>query len=276
MKTSKKSTFIKLDRSILGWRWYQDANTFRLFLHLLLTANIKPSGIGEITIGRGEVAVSYMSVANTLKLSIQEVRTAFRHLKVTGEITITRYSKFSVISIVNYESYQARQHTLQQSDQQTPNSQPTSEQHHLKNIRNKEYKEINDDGVPLEELIDDSSDVFVYEQAFTTLPKIVQSQFTELVEQLSQRYWSREITDSEFFAVFQMLHGFCLSKSLPFVVDSDFVGLLTKAFEISSSKNACNVKYLSGIYQKFIERNITTVSLYEDAEYKRWKEKNGI
>lgn len=142
MKTSKKSTFIKLDRSILGWRWYQDANTFRLFLHLLLTANIKPSGIGEITIGRGEVAVSYMSVANTLKLSIQEVRTAFRHLKVTGEITITRYSKFSVISIVNYESYQARQHTLQQSDQQTPNSQPTSEQHHLKNIRIKELKEI--------------------------------------------------------------------------------------------------------------------------------------
>lgn len=124
MKTSKKSTFIKLDRSILTWRWYQDANTFRLFLHLLLTANIKPSSIGEITIGRGEVAVSYMSVANTLKLSIQEVRTAFRHLKVTGEITITRYSKFSVISIVNYESYQAKQHTLQQSDQQTPNSQP--------------------------------------------------------------------------------------------------------------------------------------------------------
>lgn len=142
MERRKKSTFIKLDRSILTWRWYHDGNTFRLFLHLLLTANIKPSGIGEITIGRGEVAVSYMSVANTLKLSIQEVRTAFRHLKVTGEITITRYSKFSVVSIVNFELYQSKQHSLQQSDEQSDNSQLTREQHHLKNIRIKELKEI--------------------------------------------------------------------------------------------------------------------------------------
>lgn len=142
MDTRKKSTFIKLDRSILTWRWYHDGNTFRLFLHLLLNANIKPSSIGEITIGRGEVAVSYMNVANILKLTIQQVRTAFRHLKATGEITITRYSKFSVISIVNFELYQSKQHSLQQSSEQSANNQVTREQHHLKNIRIKELKEI--------------------------------------------------------------------------------------------------------------------------------------
>lgn len=140
--STKKSTFIKLDRSILNWRWYRDENTFRLFLHLLLTANIKKSAIGEINIGRGEVAVSYESVANTLKMSKQEVRTAFRHLKTTGEITVARYSKFSVVSIVNYESYQAKQHSIQHPGEQSPNTQSTDEQHHLKNIRIEEDKEI--------------------------------------------------------------------------------------------------------------------------------------
>ena len=275
MERRKKSTFIKLDRSILTWRWYHDGNTFRLFLHLLLTANIKPSSIGEITIGRGEVAVSYMNVANTLKLSKQEIRTAFRHLKATGEITLTRYSKFSVVSIVNFELYQSKQHSLQQSDEQSPNTQLTDEQHHLKNIRIKELKEIYDDGVTVGELIEGYSDVIVYEQVFSNLPEITQGGFADVLEQLINKFWKREVTDFEFFGIFQILFDFYRSLALPFSVDSDFVGLLTKAFEISAGKNACNIKYISGIYQRFRERNIKTIADYEEAEYKRWKEKQG-
>lgn len=138
----KKSTYITIDRSLLNWRWYKDGNTTRLFLHLLLTANIKKSGMGEINVGRGEVVTSYESVANTLGLSKQEVRTAFRHLKATGEITVTRYSKFSVISIVNYDLYQSRQHREQHTDEHSPNTQPTVGKHHLNNIRIERIKDI--------------------------------------------------------------------------------------------------------------------------------------
>ena len=31
--------YIKLHRSIMDWRWYDDPNTFRMFVHLLLKAN---------------------------------------------------------------------------------------------------------------------------------------------------------------------------------------------------------------------------------------------
>lgn len=31
--------WISLYRKILNWEWYSDANTFRLFIHLLLQAN---------------------------------------------------------------------------------------------------------------------------------------------------------------------------------------------------------------------------------------------
>jgi hypothetical protein len=31
--------YIKLYRSLLKWEWYDDSNVFRVFMHLLLTAN---------------------------------------------------------------------------------------------------------------------------------------------------------------------------------------------------------------------------------------------
>lgn len=129
-----KTTWIKIDRNILHWGWYQDANTMRVFLHLLLTANVKPHKFMGVTIGRGEVATSYTKLAETLEISIQNARTAILHLKSTGEITVKPHPKFTVISIVNYTSYQANQ----QANQQATNRQLTGYQHQSKNKRIKE------------------------------------------------------------------------------------------------------------------------------------------
>ena len=54
----KKSTFIKLNRKILKWRWYQDANTFRVFVHLILLANVTDRDFENITIQRGQLVTS--------------------------------------------------------------------------------------------------------------------------------------------------------------------------------------------------------------------------
>lgn len=134
--------WIKLDRNILKWGWYTNGNTFRVFLHLLLTANIEDSEFDGKTIRRGEVVTSYSKIAPTLKLSYEEVRTAFCHLKSTGEITITRYSKYIVVTIVNYNEYQS---TPTQNPAISPNQSPIKAQSlptHNKNIRIKELKNI--------------------------------------------------------------------------------------------------------------------------------------
>jgi 23S rRNA G2069 N7-methylase RlmK/C1962 C5-methylase RlmI len=137
-----KSTFIKLDRNIQEWRWYTNANTFRVFIHLLLNANIKSNDFENAKIGRGQLATSYDKIANTLKLTNQQVRTAISHLKSTGEITIKRYSKFLVISIVNYAQYQDKLTIKSTINQQSPNNHSTINQQQLKNIKNnKECKE---------------------------------------------------------------------------------------------------------------------------------------
>ena len=116
--------FVKLDRRIIKWRWYHDPNTFRMFVHLILTANYEDRDFEKITIHRGELATSLPSLSRDLCMSIQEVRTALSHLKLTGEITVKTYSKFRVISIPNYDSYQVNQ----QAKQQAGNRQATGKQ----------------------------------------------------------------------------------------------------------------------------------------------------
>ena len=132
------TTFIKLDRNILDWGWYQDANTFRVFVHLLLTANIKDNYFMGAKIKRGEVATSYGSIAKKLSLTYDQSRTAVQHLQITNEITIKRHPKFLVISIVNYNRYQDKSQSRTQSKpNQIPITNPKESQQ-SKNIKNKE------------------------------------------------------------------------------------------------------------------------------------------
>lgn len=134
-----KTTFIKLDRNILEWRWYQDANTMRVFLHFLLKANIKEHDFETAQIPRGSLATSYPSLALELGLSIKSVRTALKHLIETGEVAVKRHPKFSVISIVNYDYYQTQTAVKRQS----AGSQAAVEGQQYKNNKNeKNGKEI--------------------------------------------------------------------------------------------------------------------------------------
>ena len=132
------STFIKLDRNILDWGWYTDSNTFRVFVHLLLKAQIKDEVYRGVKIKRGDVVASYESIGKALSLTYDQSRTAIQHLKTTNEITIKRHPKFLVISIVNYNRYQDKSQSRTQSKpNQIPITNPNESQH-LKNIKNKE------------------------------------------------------------------------------------------------------------------------------------------
>lgn len=269
-----KSTFIKLDRNILNWRWYGDANTFRLFVHLLLTANIKKSYLREVVVERGEAVTSYEGVANTLGLTKQQVRTAFRHLILTGEITVRRYSKFSVIRIVNYETYQNKQHSKEHAEQHSGNTQPTDEQHHPKNERNKELKNISDGDVSATEFIDEGSDFLRYKSSLDKLPEDVREKFKDTCAYLTSVFWGRRLTEYDEVSIYSILISFCSAAQKPFEFSGEDISLLTKAFESSAKADACNVGYIGGVFRKFKEREIFTIRDYEDYEYEVWKERD--
>lgn len=103
---SEPTTFIKLDRNILRWRWYKNPNTFRLFIHLLLNANVVDRDFENITVRRGQLLTSRRSLSTHLGISEQSVRTSLEHLKSTNEITVKGLSKYSIVTVNNYDKYQ--------------------------------------------------------------------------------------------------------------------------------------------------------------------------
>ena len=132
MTKQRGDTYIKLFRSIENWRWYQNANTFRVFVHLLINANIEDCPFEKIVIHRGQLATSYGSIAAKLGLTPKEVRTAIDHLKWSEEVAVKRYPKFQVISILCYDKYQS----VGQSNGQSTGTQRAHKGQQLKNIKN--------------------------------------------------------------------------------------------------------------------------------------------
>lgn len=137
---AETSTFVKIDRNIIRWRWFKSAKTLQLFLYLILNANIKEADFETITVQRGQLVTSYPALATVTSMSVQSVRTAIQHLKSTGEITVKSYPRFSVITIVNYDRYQ----TCQQGEQQSNNRLSTGNQQAINSqvTTIKEYKEL--------------------------------------------------------------------------------------------------------------------------------------
>ena len=132
--------FVKFDRKIANWRWYHDVNTFKLFFHLIITANYEPKPFENITVQRGQRVASYQSLAAETQMSVQNVRTALNHLISTGEVTRQSTSKYTVFTIVNYNMYQDNQ----QTNQQTANKQLTSNQQTANNNVRKIKKDKKD------------------------------------------------------------------------------------------------------------------------------------
>jgi hypothetical protein len=129
--------WIKLHRKLLEWGWYKDVPVYKLFTHLLLTANREPKTWKGIRIKSGQVVTGRHSLAEQTGLTEQQIRTALEKLKSTNEITISATNRSTLISIVNWQSYQV---SNQESNQQITNKQPTD--NHKQEGREEEKKEV--------------------------------------------------------------------------------------------------------------------------------------
>ncbi len=121
--------WIKLHRQIIDWEWYDDANTFRLFIHLLLLSNHKENKWHGTTIKRGQCIVGRKELSKKLRISQQSIRTSLTRLKSTNEITSKSTNKFSIITIINWEQYQDKEtKSTSKSTKSLTNNQPATNQ----------------------------------------------------------------------------------------------------------------------------------------------------
>ena len=123
--------FIKLPNDLTEWAWFDDNNTLAVYVRLVLGANWKDREYKNVHLKRGQIVTTIPQIAEQSGLTIQQVRTVIDRLKSTGKITVERTSKFSIITLIEYEcdavsnSQDNRQIT---DEQQTNNSQTTDEQ----------------------------------------------------------------------------------------------------------------------------------------------------
>lgn len=100
--------FIVVYRDILKWEWYTDVNTAHLFVHCILKANHTAVNWRGIEIKRGSFITSLQKLSTETGLTVMQVRTSLEKLEKTGDITNQSTSKYRIITVKNYDSYQRR------------------------------------------------------------------------------------------------------------------------------------------------------------------------
>ena len=109
--------YVKISRSILDWEWWMDMNTTRVFIYMIIRANWKEGKFKGMDIPRGSFVASIASISDGTGLTHDEVRTAIKHLIKSGNVTKQSTNKYTVFSVVGYDSYQD---TSQANPKQSP------------------------------------------------------------------------------------------------------------------------------------------------------------
>jgi hypothetical protein len=139
------SGWIKLQRDIMDHWIAQDAEYLLVWVRMLSEANYetqtKMFNGQVITVGRGQLIFGLDSYAAKTKVSVMRLRRLLDTMEKHQMINRVKNAKYSLISIVNYDKYQAdnRQTT---AIEQAQNSQTTVKQQADNNTkRNKELEE---------------------------------------------------------------------------------------------------------------------------------------
>ncbi len=119
------SGWVQLHRKLLENPVFKNPKLLQTFLYCLLKATHteREQLVGDtiVKLQPGQLATGRKALAQATGLTEQNIRTALDKLKKLGILTSKPTTKYSIISISNWDSYQ-------QTNQQVTNSQPTSNQ----------------------------------------------------------------------------------------------------------------------------------------------------
>lgn len=115
--------YIRLFRQFEDWEWYDNPLTKAIFIHCLLKANDRAKKWRDLTVKRGQFVTSYEKLAAANGMTIQQTRTVLKQLQSTNEIEYQSTNQYTLITIKNYNLYQAS--NIQKLD---PDIIPTNKQ----------------------------------------------------------------------------------------------------------------------------------------------------
>lgn len=137
--------YVKLWRRSIEGGWLSNHKLWAFWCWCLMKATHKEFdfvvGYTQVHLMPGEFVFGLRKAAKELKISIQSIRTLLNFLKTSQNLTIKSTHLFSIITIINWDTYQSQENEIN-----TPiNTRVTHGQHtgnnkqEHKNIRTKEY-----------------------------------------------------------------------------------------------------------------------------------------
>ncbi|HDZ6172017.1 TPA: DnaD domain-containing protein [Staphylococcus aureus] len=152
--------WISIDRSIQNHWLFKEKRTFSKFeawIYLLMEANHSKAKVPIenqiVTVERGQRLTSILTLSDLFNWSRFKVKTFLDLLESDGMLEVKTTSKYTLITIVNYDFYQSEQGRNQHqndikptSKQHQSNINPTSKQHQT-NTNNNDNKDNNEKNV---------------------------------------------------------------------------------------------------------------------------------
>jgi hypothetical protein len=115
----------------------------RVFVHILLNANVYDHDFENITVKRGQWVTSVNKISEQLNISTRSIRTALNHLKSTNEVAIKTTPKYSIITVKNYNQYQ-KVTKCSTINRQTDDKQVTNDRQQYKKGKERKRREKRD------------------------------------------------------------------------------------------------------------------------------------
>lgn len=125
--------WIKLYRQMDQWQWASDPNMVALFVRLIMKASHQDTEWRGVEVKRGQVITGLHALSVQTGISVRSLRTCLSRLEAGGEITRKTTNKYSIITIVNYNKFQAKE----ECERQTSDKRATNKRQHT---RSKEEK----------------------------------------------------------------------------------------------------------------------------------------
>ena len=117
--------WVKLHRMLQQWEWYNDSQSLHGFITVLLNANHEDGRWRGHEVKRGQWITGRKKLSEITGISERSIRTILKRLEDSQELTIKATSKFSMISVIKWDSYQL---VDTPTDQPNANKRPTTDQ----------------------------------------------------------------------------------------------------------------------------------------------------
>lgn len=242
------SGYVKIHRKLLNNPIVmKDCEHLAVWIYLLLNATHQDRNVlfkgKKIIIGPGQLITGRKSISSELQISESKVQRILNFFESEHQIEQQTSNKNRVITLINWHKYQDNEH---QTEQQLNNNRTTTEQQLNTNNNDKNVNNVRN----------------------------IYSTSTTNKEEINGRYGNERNGDENLFEYVERLFRRTLNPAEYEVINNWEDNALTRyAIKEAVLNNACSVKYIERILERYKQNNFQSVGdVLEDKKLKEEKE----